>query len=222
LTNISYGLPQYTTEIVPTGATASYHVPAVSDKSLGTGWTYVDFDDSPWEDGPTSIGFGDVGGGKGTILREYWTGITGSSVSDITGNSNYPDNPSGSTEPTLFEAPTNWSNYYGTRMRGFLYPPVSDDYTFWISSDDASELWLSTDENPDNRTRIAFEANWTPSRVWETGTEQSAPIALVGGQRYYIEALHKEGSGGDNLAVTWSLNFGQPIDGQYLSPWTGN
>jgi hypothetical protein len=222
LADISYGLAQHARTLVSTGAAASYHVPTSGDAGLGTDWTDVNFDDSTWDTGSTSIGFGGAGGGVGTILREYWTGIPGQSVSDLTGNSNYPDNPSGSSEPTLFEAPTEWSNDYGTRMLGFLYPPVSGDYTFWISSDDASELWLSTDDNPNNKALIAFETNWSHPREWQTGAEQSAPIALVGGQRYYIEALHKEGTGGDNLAVTWSLNYGQPIDGQYLSPWTGN
>ncbi|MBW1802299.1 MAG: hypothetical protein JRJ85_16415, partial [Deltaproteobacteria bacterium] len=225
LADISYGLVQHATTFVTTGATASYHVPTSGEAALGTDWTDVNFDDSTWDAGPTSIGFGDVGGGTGTILREYWTGITGQSVSDLTDNSNYPDYPSGSSEPTLFEAPVNWSDNYGTSMRGFLYPPVSDDYTFWISSDDASELWLSTDDNPNNKALIAFEAEWSLSREWQTGTEQSAPIALVGGRRYYIEALHKEGTGNDNLAVTWEgpgISYGNPIAGQYLSPWTGS
>ena len=224
LADISYGLAQYATTLVPTGATASYHVPTISDAALGTDWTDVYFDDLTWDTGPTSIGFGEVGGATGTILREYWTGIAGLSVSDLTNNSNYPDNPSGSSEPTLFEAPLDWAEEYGTRMHGFLHPPTSGDYTFWISSDDASELWLSTDDNPNNAVLIAFEAQWSGSRVWQTGNEQSAPISLVGGQRYYIKALQKEQGGGDNLAVTWDgpgIVMGNPIEGQYLSPWTG-
>ncbi|MBW8041753.1 MAG: hypothetical protein FVQ85_17390, partial [Planctomycetes bacterium] len=221
LSNISYGLAQYATKLVQTGATASYHVPTSGDTGLGTGWTDVGFNDSTWDTGQTSIGFGDIGGSTGTILREYWTGITGESVSDLTGNSNYPDNPSGSSEPTLFEAPTGWTDNYGTRMRGFLYPPASGLYTFWIASDDNSELWLSTDVNPANKLMIASVPSWTNSREWNKfPSQQSTSITLDGGQRYYIEALHKEGTGGDNLAVTWS--FGQPIDGQYLSPWTGS
>ncbi|MHC4097913.1 MAG: lamin tail domain-containing protein [Planctomycetota bacterium] len=222
LADISYGLAQDARLLVSTGATASYHVPTSGDAGLGTDWTDVDFDDSGWDAGPTSIGIGDPDSGMGTILREYWTDIPGQSVSELTGNSNYPDNPSGSSEPTLFEAPVDWAHYYGTRMHGFLYPPVSGDYTFWISSDDASELWLSTDDNPANKALIAFETTWSQSREWQTGAEQSASIALTGGQKYYIEALHKEGDGKDNLAVTWNLNYGQPIEGQYLSPWTGS
>jgi hypothetical protein len=46
---------------------------------------------------------------------------------------------------------------------------------------------------------------------------------LVVGQKYYIEALHKEGGGGDNLAVGWiGPGIGDTItviDGQYLSPY---
>ncbi|MHC4111478.1 MAG: lamin tail domain-containing protein, partial [Planctomycetota bacterium] len=225
LADISYGLAQHATTFVPTGAIADYHVPTSGDAGLGTGWTDVNFDYSTWYDGPTGIGFGDVGGGTGTILREYWTGITGQSVSDLTGNSNYPDNPSGSSEPTLFEAPEGWGNYYGTRMHGFLYPPTSGSYTFWIASDDNSELWLSTDPDPANKSRIANVPQWTNSREWNRFESQQSPlIMLTYGQKYYIEALQKEGDGGDNLAVAWERpGFSREvIDGQYLSPWTGS
>jgi len=225
LSDVSYGLEQYATTLVATGANASYHVPDIIDAILGIAWKEVEFDDSTWETGPTSIGFGSIGS-KGTILREYWTGITGTSVSDLTNNTNFPDNPSGSSEPTLFEAPTDWANDYGTRMRGFVHPPVGGDYTFWIASDDASELWLSTDANPTNKSMIANVSSWTNSRVWtQYASQQSSSIILTGGNKYYIEALQKEGGGGDNLAVTWDgpgINFGNPIDGQHLSPWTGS
>src|SRR5262249_5551475 len=46
----------------------------------------------------------------------------------------------------------------------------------------------------------------------------------VAGKRYYIEAIHAEGGGGDNIAVTWVLPGGSdpadgasPIPGAYLS-----
>jgi hypothetical protein len=155
----------------------------------------------------------------GTILREYWTGISGQAVSDLTSSPDYPLNPSGSDQLTSFEAPTNWADNYGTRVRGYVHPPTTGNYTFWIASDDNSELWLSTNADPVNAARIAHVPGWTNSRVWTNYAEQqSAAIPLTAGQKYYIEALQKEGGGGDNLAVTWSFNYGQPIDGQYLSP----
>ncbi len=168
---------------------------------------------------------GPVAANTGTILREYWTGIGGTAVSDLTSSPDFPHNPTGSNLETSFEAPTGWADYYGTRMRGYLHPPASGSYTFWISSDDGSELWLSTDDNPANANLVAWENSWTDPRVWETGDEQSDPIALVGGQKYYIEALQKEDGGGDNLAVTWQGSgissesaYPYPIGGQYLSP----
>ncbi|MHC4676435.1 MAG: CotH kinase family protein, partial [Planctomycetota bacterium] len=211
--------------LVPTGANASYHVPTSHDAILSTVWFNVDFSDSGWAAGPTSLGFGDIGSTTGTILREYWTGIPGSSVSDLTGNLNFPDNPSGNSEPTIFEAPTDWANEYGTRIRGFLHPQVTGSYTFWIASDDNSELWLSTSADPANKSVIAYVPGWTNPRDWYSFTaQQSSSIMLEEGQKYYIEVLHKEGTGGDNLAVTWEgegISRGNPIDGQYLSSWTG-
>ncbi|MBW8038583.1 MAG: hypothetical protein FVQ85_01135 [Planctomycetes bacterium] len=61
LADISYGLAQYGATLVPTGATANYHVPTIGDAALGTDWTDVIFNDSAWDTGKTGLGFG-VGG----------------------------------------------------------------------------------------------------------------------------------------------------------------
>ncbi|HEV57898.1 MAG TPA: hypothetical protein ENN87_10470, partial [Phycisphaerales bacterium] len=165
----------------------------------------------------------------GTILREVWTGIPGASVADLTGSPAYPDNPTFTDELTSFEAPTDWAEEYGTRVRGYLHPPTTGDYTFWVASDDGGELWLSEDAMSGNARRIAHVPGWTSSREWTKYAEQrSEPIHLVAGQRYYIEALMKEQGGGDNLAVAWQgPGIGQQvIPGQYLSPaaseWTSS
>ncbi len=171
--------------------------------------------------------------GTGTILREYWTNIGGgNAVTDLTNNPNYPNNPSGRNLLASFEAPTNWADAYGTRIRGYITPPVTGYYTFWIASDDNGELWLSTDDNPANVVKIAYVTSATGSRDWANSsnpTQQSAQIYLQAGQRYYVEALQKEGGGGDNLAVRWQLPDGSwenndstiPIPGIRLSPYGG-
>jgi hypothetical protein len=171
------------------------------------------------------IKFIKVGGGTGKILREWWTGITGSSVSILTSNVNYPHNPTGRELITKLEGPTNWANNYGTRIRGYLHPALGGIYTFWIASDDYSELWLSTDSNPSNAVRIARVSGLTNPRQWtKYPTQKSSPISLRAGQKYYIEVLHKEGTSNDNIAVAWQgpgLNQ-QVIDGLYLSPYIIN
>lgn len=167
---------------------------------------------------------GPLTGSTGSISSEYWFGITGTSVSDLTSNGNYPANPSSTGTLSSFEIPINWADNYGTRVRGYLHPPASGDYTFWIASDDSSELWLSSNDDPANVSRIAYVNGWTDSRVWTKYDEQeSANISLTAGQTYYIEALQKEGTGGDNLAVSWKgPGFNQEvIDGSYLSPFAG-
>jgi hypothetical protein len=158
---------------------------------------------------------------QGSILAEYWFGIDGVSVADLTGNPNFPNRPGTTEFLTSFEIPVDRYDNYGTRVRGWLRPTQSGAYTFWISSDDASQLWLSTDQNPANKVSICQVSGWTSSREWgKYAEQQSKTIPLIAGRKYYIEALQKEGGGGDNLAVAWQCPSisRQVIPGQYLSP----
>ena len=164
------------------------------------------------------------GGGAGTITRQVWTGISGTAIAALTGNANYPDNPSITDELGSFEAPVNWADNYGTRIVGYLHAPVTGTYTFWIASDDNGELWLSTDDSAGNKERIAYVPGWTSSRQWTKYTVQkSVEVYLTAGQRYYIEALQKEAGGDDNLAVAWQIPGGsqEVIPGDYLSSYDG-
>ncbi len=173
------------------------------------------------------VGTGGGGGippgtGEGTVLREWWTGISGTAISGLTSDADYPDNPDGSDFPTSFEAPTNWADNYGTRMRGYLHAPVTGQYTFWIASDDNGELYLSSDASPDNAALIANVPGWSSSQQWDKYAEQqSNQVSLQAGELYYLEALMKEGGGGDNLAVAWLVPGGsqEVIPGEYLTPY---
>lgn len=155
---------------------------------------------------------------KGTILREVWNNVSGTSVSDIPLNTS----PSSSSQLTSFEGPLDVAENYGSRIRGYICAPTTGNYTFWISGDDNCELWLSTDSLPSNKVKVAFVSGWTGSKEWNKYPEQkSAAISLTAGGKYYVEVLHKEGGGGDNVAVGWQLPNGvqeMPIPGTRLSP----
>jgi hypothetical protein len=158
--------------------------------------------------------------GTGQILRETWTGIPGTEVADLTASPAYPDNPSSSDFLTSFEAPSTWADSYGTRVRGYVHPPITGNYVFWIAADQTAELWLSSHDLPSGATLIASVASPTAPQQWNASpSQESAPIPLVAGERYYIEAIHKEDTGFDHLAVAWQIP-GSPlalIDGLYVS-----
>lgn len=146
----------------------------------------------------------------------------------------------------IYTPPGNWADNYGTQIIGYFYPPATGNYIFYLASDDNSALYLSTDATPENKKLIAQETAWSNPREYTTsggnstltskdssqftGTEWptkdpalgGAMITLQANQPYYIEALAKEGGGGDNLSVAvqdpnFAIDFTAPIPGQYLS-----
>ena len=163
----------------------------------------------------------------GLLLREVWNGI-GDPLTNLKGSAKYPNSPDTVGYVAGFETPSNAADTYSQRVSGFIVPPTSGAYTFYVATDDSGELYLSTDEDPANKALIAHVAGWTGSREWANGTEaanqKSAPQTLVAGKMYYVEVLHSEGGGGDNLAVAWTLpgvtttpaTGSDPISGQYL------
>jgi len=158
---------------------------------------------------------------KGKLLREYWPELDGGGLNELTSAESFPDFPASASYITAFETPVNSDDMYGQRVRGYLHPPATGDYIFWICSDDQAVLFISDSEDPAKKREIARCNEWTNPQEWEKfPTQKSQPVKLEAGKRYYVEALHKEGTGGDNLAVGWKLPDGameRPIPGSRLS-----
>ncbi|MBT4275854.1 MAG: hypothetical protein HOD39_13035, partial [Verrucomicrobia bacterium] len=189
---------------------------------------------------------------QGTITGRAWLDMGGTGLADITGNERFPDgfdvevylpyfewNPS--PDGDIFVPANNaYGDNYAAQIMGYFHPPASGDYTFWLSADDNADLWLSTDSDPANKHVIAREAGWSNARNWDSvgggsvvedktsasfgATEWPSgnTITLQAGEAYYIEAIVKEGGGGDNLAVAVEDPNGVidptlPIPGEYLS-----
>ena len=156
----------------------------------------------------------------GAILREQWNDVSGGLAAFVK-HKNFPDKPSEKALLTNFEAPVNGPEPYGARIRGYVHPPQTGDYVFWMAADDEAELWLSTTDNPKDKVRIVTMKRWTPSRRWDKYPEQkSKPIRLKAGKRYYVEAIQHERAVDDCLAVGWQLpdkTLERPIPGKRLS-----
>jgi hypothetical protein len=140
------------------------------------------------------------------------------------------------TDLTILQVPQTSpnANNYTRRITGFFVPAVTTNYTFFICSDDNSDLFLSTDSSPSNKRLIAQEPGWSASLLWVTDSGGGADltqkrsdkwspdgshvpfasgIPLTAGQKYWIEAVHNEAGGGDNVGVTFKFAGGaDPVD----------
>ncbi len=157
---------------------------------------------------------------SGSVLREYWTNINGGSLNELRSLFDSGKPATGHDFLNRFESPANWADNHAQRISGFVYPPATGAYQFWIACDDAAALYLSVDDNPANKQRVALLESFSPRGQWPEGSARSAPIQLEAGRAYYIEAEHKEGNGEDFVAVGWTLPDGtqeRPIPGHRLA-----
>jgi xyloglucan-specific exo-beta-1,4-glucanase len=109
---------------------------------------------------------------RADVIREYWSGVAGTAVTDLTAASDYPANPTGVDTIAAFDAPRQFGDDYGARVRGLVRAPVSGTYTFHISSNGSSELWLSTDAYPTHKRLIAAVSDSVGYQQWDTLEEQ--------------------------------------------------
>lgn len=154
------------------------------------------------------------------ITRKVYNNISGANVEDLLQDPRFPNEPSQhEVIKSFFEAPSNDGDNFGQHMYTWIRPPATGLYTFWIAGDDNCKLFLSTDESEHNKVLIAEVPDWTPPRDWGRFPEQrSERIFLEEGKYYYLSALMKEGTGGDNLAVRWQWPNGAingPISSKY-------
>lgn len=139
----------------------------------------------------------------GSVTREILS-ATGPKVSQIVLPLDNPQ-PSHDSWPTL-DDDTDRGDNVGVRLRGYMVPPKTGNYYFWIEASNAAELWISNDSLYANKVRRAYVTATTAKKTWNTVASQQSPwISLVAGQKYYIEVLHNTGAGvvDDHVAVGW-------------------
>ncbi len=141
-----------------------------------------------------------------TLRQEIWTNIgTGNAVVDLTKQTKYPKRPDLLREITSFESGEDFAESYGSRIRAILKPSVSGFYTFYIASDDAGSLKYGTTNSPGTAAQITSVSGSTDYQNWtDYPSQKSSPLTLTAGRPIYLEALHKEGVGGDHVSVAWT------------------
>jgi len=164
----------------------------------------------------------------GEAYREFWENPTGA------GNSNqipsltscqysaFPDNATYPGVPILGglrgHSLTNSTKFndigdnYGERVRGFIKAPATGNYTFWLDSDQAGQLYISTlillggtASLPSKATGVAFVNDYTPQGTFNLAGQKSQAVVMVQDNYYYFDFFHRASGGTtDHWEIRWT------------------
>ena len=168
----------------------------------------------------------------GAMNIHIWRELCGFDVTNLRQHLFFPRYPSENFKHpiTEFQIEDN-SLDYGQVIFGFVHPPNTMSYRFAIVSDDTSELWLSSSEDPNQKQLIARvftdgDIAWAGLNQLDKYPDQiSQDMYLLKGSKYYLEVLHKQGIGDGFVQVFWK-SFQEKkfklISSEYLSPYSDN
>jgi len=165
---------------------------------------------------------------SGVLRFAYWDNIGGTAVDGLFGDERYPASPTGSGAVYSFNSrdyfPTDSLENYGAIMEGYITPTETARYRFFVYSDDASQLYLSSDATEANLQVVAEETSCCNNFTEPDSPRTSEPISLTAGTRYFVRMVYKEGGGGDYGQVAWRKEGDAtpagtltPISGRFLS-----
>ena len=118
-------------------------------------------------------------------------------------------------------------DHFSSRIRGYLLPPETGDYTFYFACDNVGQFWLSTDTSATNAQLKSVITSAQPDWLQNTSIQ-----TLTAGKRYYFEILHYDtvytdliklgwripgGTGPEVIKAPFILNFGDQIPLQSFS-----
>lgn len=191
----------YTLTVVNLQSQGGFMVPASSFKAF-TGWSFS----------------------RAMVKRDVWNGLA-NPLSNLKGSAKYPSKPDTTSYINTLEVANTGAQNYSQRLTGFIVPPKSGNYTFYVASSGQSELYLGTNELAQGKVLIAKVATSSGFRQYgKDAAQKSAPVALVAGKSYYVEALSAQDTGADYLSVTWTApgvtttpaDGAAPISGAYV------
>jgi len=164
LTDVSYGLGQYATSLIPPGARASYRVPPAGD--AGKDFRAFGFDDSAWNIGHTGIGFGNTTPGFEVVFYKANTAVGDLDTAEmVISNSSYQSTVAAETAPVInylntsgnghfdadnpFPSTTIGANVedYVVLVTGKVLIPQSGDWSFGVNSDDGFGVEMTNGAN---------------------------------------------------------------------------
>jgi len=110
----------------------------------------------------------------------------------------FPNNPDYVRTVYSLATPSNYADYYGSQIKGYIRSDVGGEVVFNVNADDTVSFRLSTDNTIGNLVTI----NADTSNIAELDT-----ITLAANQYYYFEMTHFEIAGADFASVEWKGDF---------------
>jgi hypothetical protein len=141
------------------------------------------------------------------VSRDFYfdvdTNHAGGGIADLVADAKYPDKPSLSDVALGFQINNDIArSNYGARVRTYFTPVTSGVYEFFVYNDDAAQLFLSTDISETNLQMLIDSP--TVQTNFDTTVMGTSP-PLTGGQRYLLQALYRQNTGGAVLGVAVRL-----------------
>ena len=165
------------------------------------------------------------------MLEQFiYDDILGSAVSNLTRQASFAAQPDFVLPLNLFTSvvqSAEGGENYGSWTRGWLQPPQTGHYTFWLAADDSAELWISTNAAtfPDYAMLIPVASVHAPTARGEFDrylTQKSAALWLERGKEYVFLIYHKQGDGDGFFQAGWQLPDGaiqRPMHLQHVQPF---
>lgn len=147
-------------------------------------------------------------GTPGELQWEAYNGLDDYQFSDLYAHAYFPSRPDTIKPIFKLQSPTNYNNYFGSRVAGFISVPTTTTAQFNITGDNKVRFFLSTDDNPENKALVAevvdavdpLEHNIYPAQT--TGN-----VTLQAGAYYYFEVEHIDNWSGDYFRVWWKTDL---------------
>jgi hypothetical protein len=168
------------------------------------------------------------------LLWDFYPNVTPQAVDSLLINLYFPNAPYTNLGTATFDStPITGGNLnnrpafagigenYGSSLSGWITPTVTTNYYFYLASDDASRLLLSSSADPALAVPIAEEIGYGHGFQEPGNPTTSYAVPLLAGQSYFIRALQTEGGGGDYVKVAWKME-GDPTASTNLVPISGS
>lgn len=164
--------------------------------------------------------------------RWYLPSGTGGFVESVLDSAHYQNDPPDWTELITYSGYPNGTStnpyvnvfWFGARISGFVIPPTTADYLFYVRGNDGTALWVSPDSSPANKVlkAVANVGFASPGTSWLYSLTNTAALggvwkdtnamSLQAGQLYYVEAVEKQADGTSFIEFTWGTD-GQTVKG---------